>query len=150
MIRQHNGKLTIKEIEKISSEGDCLNNFYYSDRYPTLNLWWAVQKSDDNDIMKQAEVNHRLHGFEIALLLGKPNCNMRGYESYPGAWVFYDDEHNVRWLVFSDGIRKGHFKGTSYEVTLPENFFEEQFKDAIRKFFKHFGCIPLDKNMNSV
>ena len=83
---------------------------------------------------------------EIAKLFGKPNCHMRGYESCPGAWVFYDTESNVRWLVFSDGIRKGCFKGTSYEVSIPANFTEVQFREAIKKFFLHFGCFPLDEN----
>lgn len=150
MIIQHDGKLTIKQIEKISSEGDVLNNFYYSEKYPTLRVWWAQEVSNSDDLRKQSNVNHRLHGFEIARLMGKPNCHMKGYESYPGAWVFYDTEFKVRWLVFSDGIRKNHFKGTSYEVTIPENFSEEEFKKAIYKFFSHFGCVPLDENKNMI
>lgn len=150
MIVQHKGKLKIKEIEKISSEGDVLSNYFSTNRYPSLNVWWALQKSDKDELQKQFEVNHRIHGFEIALLFGKPNCHMRGYESYPGAWVFYDTEYNVRWLVFSDGIRKGHFKGTSYEVTITENFPEDQFKSAIKKFFNHFGCVPLDNKKQVV
>jgi len=151
MIVQHEGKLTVKQIEKISSEGDVLNNFYYSEKYPTLRAWWAVQTPTRDDLMQEFELNHRMHGGSIAKLFGKPNCNMRGYESYPGAWVFYDTESGVRWLVFSDGIRKGCFKGTSYEVTIPEyGFTEEKFRAAIRKFFLHFGCIPLDENKNAL
>lgn len=154
MIIQHEGKLKIKDIENISSEGDVLNNFYYTPKYPTLNLWWAKEikpLDPQGDLAGQLEINHRIHGFEIARLLGTPNCHMQGYESYPGAWVFYDTEYNIRWLVFSDGIRKNHFKGTSYEVTLPENgITEDDFKAAIRKFFSHFNCIPLDKNKQPI
>lgn len=151
MIVQHEGKLTIKQIEQISSEGDVLSNFYYTERFPTLRAWWALQKADEDDLMKQFEMNHRMHGFEIARLLGTPNCHMRGYESYPGAWVFYDTEYKIRWLVFSDGIRKNHFKGTSYEVTLPESgITEADFKAAINKFFGHFNCVPLDESKQPI
>lgn len=128
-----------------------LSNYFSTNQYPTLNVWWAAEaKSAKDDLMQQFEINHRIHGFEIARLFGKPNCNMLGYESYPGAWVFYDTKYKVRWLVFSDGIRKGHFKGTSYEVTIPENFPEDQFKAAIKKFFNHFGCVPLDEDKQPV
>lgn len=150
MIVQHEGKLTIKQVEAISGEGDVLSNFYWTDRFPTLRAWWVLDAIQSDDLTFQFEMNHRMHGGEIALKFGKPNCNMRGYESYPGAWVFYDTENNVRWLVFSDGIRKGCFKGTSYEVTIPENFTEDKFREAIRKFFTHFGCLPLDENKRPV
>jgi hypothetical protein len=155
MIIQHQGKLTIKNIERISGEGSVLSNFYYTDRYPTLRAWWARPRNilrealdhfSGQQMKDEFELNHRMHGREIAKLFGTPNCNMKGYESYPGAWVFYDTVSNVRWLVFSDGIRKNPFKGTSYEVTIPDDFTEDQFKEAIRKFFLHFGCIPLDEN----
>ena len=148
MIVQHEGKLTMKQIEQISSEGEVLNNYYYSNRFPTLRAWWSASRPwyksilprDDFDV--EFESNARIHGSEIAMKFGTPNCHMKEYESYPGAWVFYDKEADIRWLVFSDGIRKNHFKGTSYEVTIPDSLTEEQFKMAIRKFFAHFGYVP--------
>jgi hypothetical protein len=124
MIIHHTGKLSIKQIEDISYEGGSL----ISDiRY--------IQLQRDTGYI---HTSPSIYGWQIAHKFGKPNCNMKGYESYPGAWVFYDTERNVRWLVFSDGIRKHHFKGTSYEVTLPEDMSKEQLQKAVQKFFTHF------------
>jgi len=144
MITQHQGNLTIKEIEKISSQGEVLSNLYYSDRFPNFRGFWSV-KAGDSTLGQQLEMNFRIHGCDIAQKFGKPNCHMKGYESYPGAWVFYDDVRNLRWLVFSDGIRKNHFKGTSYEVTIPEHLTEEEFIAATREFFQHFGLGIVDR-----
>ena len=123
MITQHQGKLKIKEIEEFSEQGTVLFNFVYT--YEKL--------SDLYHRLLQSQL--RVHGEDIVKHLGNPNCNMRGYESYPGAWVFYDDEYDVRWIVFSDGIRKGCYKGTSYELTIPENMPEDSFIQAVINFF---------------
>lgn len=151
MIVQEPMKLKIKEIERISSKSECLPNLYYSPRFPTLRVWWAIDAdAAGNDLMAQFDASHRMHGGEIAKNFGTPNCNMKGYESYPGAWVFYDIEYDVDWLVFSDGIRKGCFKGTSYEVKIPDDITEDQLKEAIRKFFAHFGYSPMDEKREPI
>ncbi len=141
MIEQHQGKLTIAEIESISNDGTVLNNLYFSGRYPNLSLYRLRSLTDPLKFESP-------HGFNFGLLLGKPNCHMQGYEGYPGAWVFYDREYNVRWLIFSDAIRKNHFKGTSFEVTIPDEMSEELMKAAVRKLFNHFGYAPLNWDMN--
>lgn len=48
--------------------------------------------------------------------LGAPNSILRGYESNPGMWIFYDLVYNITFYVFSDVHRKNAFKGTSWEV----------------------------------
>ncbi len=141
MIRQHQGRLTISEIENISNEGTALNNLYLSGRYPSLSLHRLRSLTEPTKLESP-------HGFDFGLLLGKPNCHMQGYEGYPGAWVFYDNEYGARWLIFSDAIRKNHFKGTIFEITLPDAMIEDIAKAIVRKFFNHFGYVPLDWNMN--
>ena len=43
--------------------------------------------------------------------------------------------------MFSDGFRKNHFKGTSYEVEIKEDMTEENVIDALTIFFEDFMII---------
>lgn len=121
----------MREVEDLSGKTSSLINFYYSDRFPKLHEW--MMGKDGLPLR-----GYRVHGWEICKHLGKPNCFMQGYESYPAVWVYYDD-HGITWVIFSDGVWKKHYKGTSYEVAIPDNITEEEFKTAINEFFTHFG-----------
>jgi hypothetical protein len=130
MIVLHPAKFTIKQIENISDECESLGNIFYTSKYSTMRQWWR-----DKSPVSELDI----YGSEIALKFGKQNCNMKGYESYPGAWVFRDTVYAIDWLVFSDGIRRGHYKGTSYELRVAPKISEDDLKKAITKFFAHFG-----------
>jgi len=136
MIVQHTGKLTIKEIEKFSSEGEVLNNLWYGVLGRDFGIMWLQKLNDGSRISA--------YGFEFGKLFGKPNCHMQNYEGSPGAWIFHDTEYKIRWLTFSDAIRKSCFKGTSIELTYPKDITREDFLTAMRKFFAHFGYEPLN------
>lgn len=126
MIRQHDGKLTMKQIEQLSDGCSVLLNLYHS--YP--NLHRSVSDSSYFNYMWTER-------FGTTQKTNKPNCIMKGLESYPGAWIFYDDENNAVWAVFSDGIWKKCFKGTSYELKIPYETSEKEFKKIVDKFFEY-------------
>jgi len=129
MITRRPGKLTIKEIETLSLSATNLQNLAYSFVF-----------RDTADLMKSYIISSpSIYGAEPIKRLPRPNVTMKGYESSPGCWVFDDTESKITWIMFSDCYRKSHFKGTSYELILPEDIIDEQLKVAIQKFLKYLG-----------
>jgi hypothetical protein len=108
MLTQRTKKATIKEIEDIST-GWSLPNFIHRPG-------WSKTTSFFETIRKQFWFNDcRV----LCKLLGKPLINMRGYESTPGVWIL-DCTTGIKWIIWSDGHHKNPWKGTTYEVILPE------------------------------
>lgn len=78
-----------------------------------------------------------MHGYQPGVVYGKPNSILKECENSPGVWVF-DFSNEITILMFSDGFRKDHYKGTSYEVELKENLSEDNVINALSCLFNDF------------
>lgn len=92
---------------------------------------------------KLIDIRNGLNGWYPGVVYGKPNSELRTLESSPGVWVF-DFSNGVTILMFSDGFRKNHFKGTSYEVVLNKSK-DNDILEALEVLFD--DCIEKSKSM---
>lgn len=113
MLVQHQGKLTIAMVEELTTE-TMLNYVFKSGNQDVINKYTQFTE------MRGPEFNYwSPHSGEAVDTLPKQNIVMRGYESNPGCWYYTSDVTGIGILIFSDGKRKNCFKGTSYEIVLP-------------------------------
>lgn len=120
--KQRDGKLNFKTLCDM-------------DTTPIINLYnWDGM----GDILgKFVDISNGLHGSEPGLVYGKPNNTLRECENSPGVWIF-DFSNNVTILMFSDGFRKNHYKGTSYEVVLDNNPKDKDLVDSLNVLMEDF------------
>lgn len=119
MFKQRQHKMKIAEVEALGSD-TLMNVIFHHSRFPkTLKCYHEDMSSGDSLLWG-------VNGKEAVQHLGKPNVNMIGYESRPGAWVFDHEPTGIILVIFSDGHRKNPYKGTSYELAnLPTGMSDE-------------------------
>lgn len=109
MLHRVTKQVTNADVEAIST--NHIMNFAYSSQHPKfLELFRKFNK----------KFSLALPGYNPGVF-GKPNVHMRGYESYPGVWIFESDTFQVKWVIFSDCHRKHSWKGTSFEIACDKN-----------------------------
>ncbi len=122
---QRTGKFNFQKLS--NTDTTSIINLYYQ------NGWKDIQPT----LTKFSALENNMHGAEPGVIYGKPNSILRECENSPGVWVF-DFSNNITLFMFSDGFRKNHYKGTSYEVELKEDLNEKSVVEALESFFEDF------------
>ncbi len=136
MITLRRGKITKEDIEATAASTEVLINLPYT--FPNVNDW--MLNFTHVKLAGGSPLIYNLHGDTVIKSFGvRPSCVIHDYDSSPGVWVVDDTETGIVWYVYSDLYRKKHFKGTSYELQIPDNVTEDQLILAISKFFKQYG-----------
>jgi hypothetical protein len=115
MIAQIMGHISYKQLLTEEYDTDPLVNFAYRPQY--------VETTKVHD---ELQASHRAarksyHHPKITRSLPKPNSSIPMFENSPHVWHFYEMQTGIEFLVYSDGRRKNHYKGTSIEVMLNGN-----------------------------
>lgn len=120
---QREGKLNFEELSKLDTT-----------RIDNLTRNW---KSISPIWSEFVDFKNGLTGFAPGVVFDKPNSVLRECEGSPGVWIF-DFSNGVTLLMFSDGFRKNHYKGTSYELVVKEGQKEESVADSLKLFKDDF------------
>lgn len=125
-------KMTMKEVEDLSLEGrvEVLGNYAHIKEFPKFTKWYR----------KYVAGSHfSIYGFDKVTNLGKPNVIMQKYESRPAVWVFEDTDTGLIWCIYSDGLRKNAYKGTRYEMTIPNlrEFNDKVLVKSVTALFRY-------------
>jgi hypothetical protein len=121
MIEQVTGHRSYKWL---AQQDSCpIMNFAHVPAFP---LMTEVIKKEDEERVRSLGQNASYHWPEVIHTLPKPNNSMPQLESAPHVWHWRDTDTDVEFLMFSDGLRKNHYKGTSVEVLYKE---DEHHKD---------------------
>lgn len=128
MIVRDETKMTVMGIKKLVTRADAL-----------VNYGWRYRGFKIEEILDRIEML-KIHSNDHIPGLGKPNLTVREWESNPGVWVYYDTQSTFIWMVISDGWKKKSYKGTNYEVIVPEGFLDENvFVKSVKDFFHFLG-----------
>lgn len=120
MIEQVPGHRSYKWISR--QDSNPVVNYAYSPAFPLMS---AVLEEEFNERVQTLGNNISYHYPKVIKTLPKPNCSVPVLESSPHLWHFKDSETEVEFLMFSDGLRKNHFKGTSVEVLYKEDEYHK-------------------------
>lgn len=120
MIEQVPGHRSYKWLMSIDSTPVC--NYAYLPNFPLMS---TVLEDEFRERTETLGNNISYHYPRVIQTLPKPNCSVPALESSPHLWHFKDSETEVEFLVFSDGLRKNHFKGTTVEVLFKENEYHK-------------------------
>lgn len=127
-------------MKKFSQKNDKINLkiLYDIDSEPIINL---LNKNRDDKLIsileKYSHPINKMHSYYPGVVYGKPNGILKGLENSPWFW-FFEFSNNVQILMFSDGFRKNHFKGTSYEIVNSNSQKINKICDALDVFFNDF------------
>lgn len=124
MIQQVLGHRTFKWL--CQQDSNPVINYAYNPAFPLMS---NVLEDELNERVETLGQNVSYHYPEVIKTLPKPNCSMPALESSPHIWHFKDTETEIEFVLYSDGLRKNHYKGTSVEVLYNEN---EYHKDDIK------------------
>lgn len=121
MIEQVMGHRSFKWLEQNDS---ChIINFIHHPNFPETT---KVLENEFEERLKTRGNNISYHYPEVVNTFPEPNNSMPMLESSPHIWHFRDDETEIEFLMFSDGLRKNHYKGTRVEVLYDENEYHEE------------------------
>lgn len=118
MIEQVPGHIPFKALNTDRFDTNTIINFAHDPKYPETT---GVVEAEFQERVITRGQNVSYHYPEVVRTLPKPNCSMPQLEGSPHVWHFRETETGVEFLMFSDGRRKNHFKGTSVEVILNES-----------------------------
>ena len=111
------------------------------------NVWFSLYHTEKFEKLKAIALPI-IHNGELGCAnterltkLGKPSVVMRGYDSYPGVWVIDDTTRPMTWVIWSDGMHKHPWKGTSVEVIFPDGISGDELYAASEDFFTFFGIL---------
>lgn len=125
-ISQLSGKISQRSLMVYAENSQPLSNVLnHSPGYPQARQFWLdfLSSTAWSPLKK-----------EILLTWGKSNIEMRRYESAPGVWIFNDHQTGIVWFVWTDLHHKNAWKGTSFEVKVPEEVTDLEMVDALRRF----------------
>ena len=77
----------------------------------------------------------KLCSAEAIAHLGAPCGKLKGYESNPSDWLL-DNVLGVSFVIFSDGLNRRPFKGTSYEAVVPRGMSDSVLQRAVRDLYQ--------------
>lgn len=118
MIVQVPGHIPFKRLYDDDFDTSQILNYAHQPKYPDTTK--VVEAEFQERVITRGQAPS-YHNPEVVRTLPKPNCSMPQLESSPHVWHFRDTDTGIEFLMFSDGRRKNHFKGTSVEVLLNGN-----------------------------
>jgi len=124
MITQRPGKVTAKFVEGMDSD-TLFNVLNHTPEYKGAAHFWRNYL--EQSFWKPLE-EERVRSW------GTPNINMRSFESSPGVWIFDDLPIGITWYVWTDLHHKHPWKGTSFEIYVPENVSSLEMLEAVKRF----------------
>lgn len=130
---QRNGKINFKALGNM-------------DTTPIINLYQKWPNLHPI-LEKLSDITNGFHGYIPGVVYGQPNNILKECENSPGVWIF-DFSNNVTILMFSDGFRKNHYKGTSYELVLDNHPKEKEVIDAFNIFIDDFLLKLKEQNID--
>ena len=124
MITQRSGKVTAKFVEGLDSD-TLFNILNHTPKYrAAADFWHGYLEQSSWKPLKDERVKS----------WGTPNINMRGYESAPGVWIFDDSSIGIIWYVWTDLHHKNPWKGSSFEIYVPEKVSGLEMLEALKRF----------------
>lgn len=118
MIEQVSGHIPYKALLTDRFDSSPIINYSYTPEFPETS---RVIDEEFEERRRTLGNNISYHYPRVIRTLPKPNCSMPQLESSPHVWHFRDTDTGIEFLMFSDGLRKGHYKGTTVEVVYSEN-----------------------------
>lgn len=117
------GKVTKKYIESLGMK-TLSNVLAWEPGYPASSDYWLFVLREHMFSVVTEETIKRL---------GKPNLNVKEYESFPGVWILDDLKSGINWLIWSDLHHRHPWKGTSFELVLPQYITDETMIDSLKR-----------------
>jgi hypothetical protein len=124
MIVRRSGKVTKKFIESVDSE-PLTNVLNWNHEYEDARKFWTDHMQRNFWKIIEEETIEKW---------GKPNVNVMSYESAPGVWIFDDTELGIIWYIWTDLHHKNPWKGTAFEIFVPEKVTGPEMLNALKRF----------------
>jgi hypothetical protein len=123
MIEQVPGHRSYKWFLKEENHSCPILIFAYTPNFPLVTQ--VIDREYEERVRTRGNTAS-YHWPEVIRTLPKPNNSVPAFESSPHVWHFKDTETDIEFLMFSDGRRKNHYKGTSVEVICDANGHHKQ------------------------
>ena len=121
MIKQLPGHRSLKWLEDDENSSMPMINYIFSPNFPLTSA--VFERDMDRSHQPDSVCWHRP---SVIKKLPKPNCSVPSFENSPHLWHFIDTDTEIEFLLYSDGLRKGHYKGTSIEVMTHGEFKQDK------------------------
>lgn len=136
MIVQVLGHISYKWLLKEENISCPIVNYAHSPNFPLVTEVLCKEFEEIYESYESYRNSISCNRPNVIRALPKPNSSIPALENSPHIWHWRDTETGIEFLMFSDGRRKNHYKGTSIEVLCNNHIDDAKLADAYSRLLE--------------